>query len=126
MRLVTVFAVIGLMLAIIGIYGVLSFLVSQQTHQIGVRIAMGAQHSDILRLVIKRGLILIGVGLVIGVAGALALTRVLSSLLYGVTPTDPVTFMIVSFVLVTVALTASYIPARRAAKIDPMEALRYE
>lgn len=126
MQLVTIFAVIGLVLAAIGIYGVISCLVAQRTHDIGIHMAVGARHSDVLRLVIMRGLKLIVVGLVVGVAGASLLTRVLSNLLYGVTPTDPATFVAVCLLLAAVGLIACYIPARRAAKVDPMVALRYE
>ncbi|UCF15162.1 MAG: ABC transporter permease [Phycisphaerales bacterium] len=126
MRLLTLFAIIGLILAAIGIYGVISYSIARRTHEIGIRMALGARRSDVFKLVIKKGLILIVIGMVIGVVGALALTRVLRSLLYDVAPTDPVTFVTVSLLLTAVGLMACYIPARRAAKIDPMVALRYE
>jgi putative ABC transport system permease protein len=126
MRLLTFFGFAGLILAAIGIYGVISHSVAQRTHEMGVRMALGAHPRDVFKLVIKKGLTLIAVGLVIGVAGALALTRVFASLLYGVTATDPMTFVAVSLLLAAVGLLACYIPARRATKIDPMSALRYE
>jgi len=126
MQLLTIFAVIGMVLSAAGIYGLISYSVARRTHEIGIRMALGAERSDVFKLVIKKGLLLIVVGLVIGVAGALALTRVLRSLLYGVTVTDPVTFVGVSLLLMVVGLVACYIPARRATKIDPMSALRYE
>jgi putative ABC transport system permease protein len=126
MKFIGFFAGVGLFLSVIGIYGVMSYSVARRTHEIGVRMALGAERSDVFKLVIKKGLILIVVGLAIGAGGALAVTRVLRSLLFGVTPTDPMTFVAVSLLLMVVGLGACYIPARRATKIDPMVALRYE
>jgi putative ABC transport system permease protein len=120
------FAVLGLLLAAIGVFGLVSYSVAQRTNEIGVRMALGAQKQDVVGMILRQGLRLLLVGLVIGIAGALAITRFLSSLLYGVKPTDPLTFIAVSLILIVVALLACYIPARRAAKVDPMVALRYE
>jgi putative ABC transport system permease protein len=124
--LLGVFAFLALALAAVGIYGVTSYSVSQRTHEIGIRMALGARESDVLRLVVGRGLLLGAVGVAIGVAGALLVTRFLSSMLYGIRPTDPLIYLGVSLLLTAVAVMASYIPARRAAKVDPTEALRYE
>jgi predicted permease len=120
------FAAIALVLALAGIYGVVSYLVAQRTKEIGVRIALGARPGDVLRDVLGKGLFLIGVGLAIGVAGALGVTRTLSGLLFGVTPTDVPTYIAVSVLLSAVALAACAVPARRAMRVDPIETLRYE
>jgi putative ABC transport system permease protein len=126
MTLMSVFAGLGLLLVLVGIYSVLSYSVARRTHEIGIRMAMGAERGDVLRMIVRQGLKLALIGVAVGIAGALALTRYLSDMLYGVKPTDPLTFIAVSLTLIAVALAACYIPARRAAKVDPMVALRYE
>ena len=124
--LIGVLAALALVLSAVGIYGVMSYTVSQRTQEIGVRMALGAQPGNMLALILGRGAWLALIGIAIGVAGALGLTRFLSSLLFGVGASDPVTFGGVALLLLGVALAACYIPARRAMKVDPMVALRYE
>jgi len=126
MTLLVAFALLALLLAVIGIYAVLAFFVTQHRPEIGVRVALGAQKRDILGLIFKKGMALALAGVVIGIAGAMAITRLMASLLFGVTPVDALTFAAVSICVLAVALLACYIPARRATKVDPLIALRYE
>lgn len=126
MTLLGVFALLALLLASIGIYGVLSYMVGQRTREIGVRLALGAQRLDVLRMVLKDGARMTLVGVVVGVVGAMGLTRLMASMLFGVKPTDPLTFISVAALLGSIAMLACYVPARRAMKVDPMEALRHQ
>jgi predicted permease len=121
-----IFAAFAVLLAALGLYGVISYSVGQRTHELGIRMALGAQYRDIVRMVLGEGLLLASIGIAIGIAGALALTRFLRSLLFEIKPTDPATFIAAAILLTLVALAACYIPARRAMRVDPMIALRYE
>jgi putative ABC transport system permease protein len=120
------FAALALVLAMVGVYGVVAYSVSQRTHEIGIRMALGAEKGKVLRMIVGHGATLAGAGIALGLAGSYAATRVLGSMLYGVTAHDAATFIAVPVVLLAVCLAASYVPARRAARVDPMVALRHE
>jgi putative ABC transport system permease protein len=121
-----IFAGLGMFLAAIGVYGVISYAVEQRTHEFGIRATLGARDSDILRLVLREGFLVVLIGLAIGVGATYGATRLIANQLFGVTPMDPATIAVVALVLIIVAFLACYIPAKRAAKLDPLSALRIE
>jgi putative ABC transport system permease protein len=126
LELLGVFAVVALLLAAVGVYGVMSYSFSQRIHEVGIRVALGAQRLDILRLALGEGMRIVAVGLVCGLVGAAIVTRIFHSMLFGVAPADPTTFLSVSVILAGVAFFACYIPALRATRVDPLIALREE
>ena len=126
MIMLGIFSALALVLSCVGIYGVISYLAGQRTHEIGIRIALGAQRNDVLRLILGHGTKMAFTGVAVGIAASLALTRLMAKLLFGVSAYDPLTFLAVACLLIFVALTATYIPARRAMRVDPTVALRYE
>jgi putative ABC transport system permease protein len=126
MWLLGIFAGVAMILAIVGIYGVMSYTVSQRTHEIGLRMALGAETRQVLGMVVREGLLLTVIGVLIGVTGAAAATKAMGGLLFGITSTDPVTYLGVTALLVAVAVIACYLPARRASRVDPLVALRHE
>jgi putative ABC transport system permease protein len=125
-ELVGLFGAVALVLAAVGLYGAIAYSVSRRTREIGIRMALGAQAGDVLKLVMREGLMLIAIGLAIGMASAWAATRLIAGFLHGVSPTDPLTFAAIGLLLTSVTSLACWIPARRATKVDPMVALRYE
>jgi ABC-type antimicrobial peptide transport system permease subunit len=126
MTLLTVFAVVALLIAAVGIYGLMSYSVQQRTQEVGIRMTLGASPQDVRRMIVLQGMLLAFIGVLLGVAGGLALTRLMGSLLYGVKPWDPIVFIVTAILLSVVALFACLIPAHRASHVDPMVALRYE